>query len=123
MIGPRMVIGNLKMNTSLSEARALAERVATATSRGVRVGIAPPFPWLASVRDVLQGSSVMVGAQTSSALPNGAHTGEVSVAMLAELCSFVIVGHSERRTLYGETDQTVRAKLDAVMAGGLEAVL
>jgi len=119
----RTVIGNWKMNSTLIEARALATRVATISPSSVSVAVAPPFPWIASVRDILQGSAVRVGAQTCSAVPNGAHTGEVSVAMLSELCTFVLVGHSERRATYGETDQIVRAKLEAVLSGGLTAVL
>ena len=119
----RTVVGNWKMNTTQSEAIELAYRIGTVSPRSATVGVAPPFPWLASVRDVLREGVVRLGAQTCSAHANGAHTGEVSVSMLAELCSFVIVGHSERRAMHVETDDVVRAKLRAVLSGGLSAIL
>jgi triosephosphate isomerase len=119
----RTVIGNWKMNTTQTEAIELAYRIGTVTPRNTTVGVAPPFPWLAPVREVLRAGVVQLGAQNCSAQSNGAHTGEVSVSMLAELCAFVIVGHSERRAQYGETDDVVRAKLKAVLSGGLSAVI
>ena len=119
----RTVVGNWKMNTTQTEAVELAYRIGTVSPRNATVGVAPPFPWLAPVRDVLRAGVVQLGAQNCSSQSNGAHTGEVSVAMLTELCSFVIVGHSERRVMYGETDDIVRAKLKAVLNAGLSAVV
>jgi triosephosphate isomerase len=119
----RTVIGNWKMNTTQSEAIELAYRIGTVSPRNATVGVAPPFPWLPPVREVLRSGVVQIGAQNCSAHSNGAHTGEVSVSMLAEICSFVIVGHSERRAMHGETDDVVRAKLKAVLNGGLSAVV
>jgi len=111
------------MNTTRTEAVELAYRIGTVAPRSAVVGVAPPFPWLAPVADVLRGGSVQLGAQTCSAYAHGAYTGEVSAGMLAEACSFVLVGHSERRTLFSETDDIVRAKLKAALGAGLNAIL
>ena len=120
----RLVIGNWKMNTTLREATALAEALARAViPDNVEVGVAPPFPWLQPVATILGASSIQLGAQTCASQPNGAFTGEVSIAMLAELCDFVLVGHSERRATFAETDLVVREKLRRVLEGGLQPVL
>jgi triosephosphate isomerase len=123
MTKPRTVIGNWKMNTTRTEAVELAYRIGTVSPRSANVGVAPPFPWLAPVADVLRGGAVLLGGQTCSAHGNGALTGDVSASMLEELCSFVLVGHSERRAMFGETDDVVRAKLKAALGAGLMAVL
>ena len=124
---PRLVIGNWKMNTTRDEAVALAKGVVDGLqgeTGGVGVGVAPPFPFLEAVRDALAGSPVELVAQNCHAAASGAHTGEVSVAMLASLgVTRVIVGHSERRAQCAEDDAAVRAKLDAVLAGGLKPVV
>ena len=120
----RLVIGNWKMNTTLREATALAESLSRAEiPESVDVGLAPPFPWLQPVATILGASSIQLGAQTCAAQANGAFTGEVSVAMLAELCDFVLVGHSERRALFGETDAIVSTKLRRILEDGLQPVL
>ena len=123
MTRPRTVIGNWKMNTTRTEAVELAYRIGSVSPRTATVGVAPPFPWLAPVEDVLRGGNVLLGAQTCSAHVHGAYTGDVSAAMLAEICSFVLVGHSERRLIFGETDDVVRAKLKAVLGAGMTAIL
>jgi triosephosphate isomerase len=109
----RVVIGNWKMNTTLEEATGLASQLEREITPGeeVVVGIAPPFPWLQVAQEVRRGGQILVGAQTCAATNNGAYTGEVSAAMLAEFCDFVLIGHSERRSLFGETDSAVREKL------------
>ena len=86
--------------------------------------VCPPFPYLAQVAERLRGSVISWGAQNASEHPQGAYTGEVSPAMLAELgCRYVIVGHSERRQLYRETDAQVAAKFAAVRAAGITPIL
>jgi triosephosphate isomerase len=121
---PRLVIGNWKMNTSRAEAISIADRLRSAWSASdVTIGVAPPFPWLVDVKKQLDGTGIMLGAQTCAATANGAFTGEVSAAMVAEICDFVLVGHSERRSLFGETDSVVRQKLSRVLENDLQPVL
>lgn len=120
----RLVLGNWKMNTTLREASALAEALATSEiPAGVDVGVAPPFPWLSPVAGILGASTIRLGAQTCSQYVNGAFTGDTSVSMLAEMCDFVLVGHSERRALFGEKDDVVHEKMARVIETGIQAVL
>ena len=122
-----LVLGNWKLNTSLTEAVTLASDVVRATesdATSVDVGLCPPYVWLEAVAERLRGSAVTLGAQSVSAETEGAFTGEVSASMLAEIgCRTVIVGHSERRALYGESDAIVAAKLAAVQRAGLLPVV
>ena len=91
---------------------------------GFRLLVCPPFPYVASVVAATAGSPVSVGAQNVSEHDKGAFTGEVAPAMLKDLgCEYVIVGHSERRALYGETSQQVAAKFVAAQAAGLTPIL
>ncbi|MEO1007313.1 MAG: triose-phosphate isomerase [Planctomycetota bacterium] len=116
--------GNWKMNTTRAEAAELGRAVARDAFSGVDVAVFPPFVWLNAVGDALAGSPVALGAQDCSQHQNGAHTGEVSASMLAELgVAAVLVGHSERRHDVGEPDDLVRAKLAAVLDAGLTGVL
>ena len=124
MSSPRqpVVAGNWKMNTTLAEARALAEAVAGPLSGlgAVETVLCPPFVSLATVIQTVSGAGVAVGAQNCHFEPKGAFTGEVSPLMLADLgCRYVILGHSERRALFGETDATVQRKAQAALAAGL----
>ncbi|HVG96371.1 MAG TPA: triose-phosphate isomerase [Chloroflexota bacterium] len=124
MSSPRqpVVAGNWKMNTTLAEARALAEAVAGPLSalEAIETVLCPPFVSLAAVIQTVAGAGVAVGAQNCHFEPKGAFTGEVSPLMLADLgCRYVILGHSERRALFGETDATVRRKAQAALAAGL----
>lgn len=90
----------------------------------VDVAVCPPFPYLEQVGRALSGARISLGAQNVSAFDAGAYTGEVSPSMLVDLgCGWVIVGHSERRSLYGETDEVVVAKLRAALAVGLRPIL
>ncbi|MBA4180946.1 MAG: triose-phosphate isomerase [Anaerolinea sp.] len=118
------VAGNWKMNTTEAEARELAAAVAAgAAGLACDVALCVPFPHLAAVREAVRGSAVGVGAQDVYWEAKGAFTGEVSTAMLADYCRYVIVGHSERRQFFGETDATVQKKLAAVIASPLDPIV
>jgi triosephosphate isomerase len=121
-----LVAGNWKMNCS----QAMATELLTGLLEGSRDGrdvdmaVFPPYPYLAQVQSMLQGSAIAWGAQNLNPAPKGAHTGEVAAGMLLEFgCSLVLVGHSERRTLYGETDHDVADRFAAALAAGLTPVL
>jgi triosephosphate isomerase len=118
------VAGNWKMNTTEAEAVVLAREVAAQTAGApCEVAVCVPFPHLASVRAALSGSHVRLGAQDVYWEPRGAFTGEVSVPMLQDYCSHVIIGHSERRQFFGETDDWVNRKLAAVLASPLDPIV
>ena len=121
-----LAIANWKMNTDLETARVLAQ-AARETLDGepiaVEIAICPPFPWIVPVAGVLEGSAVGLGAQDCSPEANGAFTGDVSAAMLAPWCAWVLVGHSERRHGHGEHDALIRRKLEAVLKEGMQPIL
>ncbi|HEX2323772.1 MAG TPA: triose-phosphate isomerase, partial [Chloroflexota bacterium] len=121
-----IVAGNWKMNSTLPEAEALAESLDRPLSQlsGVQTVLCPPFISLAAVIRVVAGSDVAVGAQNCHFEPSGAFTGEISPTMLADLgCRYVILGHSERRTLLGETDDLVLRKVRAALDAGLTPIV
>ena len=120
-----VVAGNWKMNTTVSEAVALAAGVRDGAESvlGVELVVCPPFVSLAAVSDAIKGSSVKVGSQNMHFEGSGAFTGEVSPAMLQGLCDYVILGHSERRQMFAETDETVNSKIKAAPAAGLKPIV
>ena len=122
----RLVAGNWKMNGRLAaNAQLLAALVRGAPEPArVRCAVCVPFPYLGQVRELLGATRIEWGAQSLSEHASGAYTGEVSAAMLSDFgCRYVIVGHSERRTLYGETDELVAAKFEAAADAGLTPIL
>ena len=122
----RLVAGNWKMHGNRAANRALIDaiRAGIGAVSGVECAVCVPYPYLAQIAEAVAGSPVMLGAQNVSEHAQGAYTGEVSAAMLAEFgCRYVLVGHSERRHLYGETDRQVAEKFGAVAAKGMTPVL
>ncbi len=120
------IAGNWKMYKTASEATALAGALVSALAgeSGRKVMIAPPFTALSAVRDALKGSRILLGAQNACAELEGAHTGEISLRMLRDAgVSVVILGHSERRHVYGETDSLVNKKVRLALAEGFEVIL
>jgi triosephosphate isomerase len=122
-----LIAGNWKMNTDLAEAVRLASEVARATSDagdGVAVAICPPFISLEAAAEIVRDTPVRLGAQNMHAEESGAFTGEVSAPMLASVgCDYVILGHSERRQLFGETDEGVNQKVKAALKHGLVPIV
>ena len=120
-----IVAGNWKMNTDLASGVALASAIAEGAHglSGVDIVLGPPFVSLAAVRDAVSGSGIMVAAQNMHADDNGAFTGEIAPPMLAGLCDYVIIGHSERRQFFGETDESVGWKTAAALAHGLRPIV
>ncbi len=119
-----VVAGNWKSNTGFNEAKSLTRAIAEATGdTESQVIIAPPAPYLAALKE-LCGAALALAAQNCSAYDMGAYTGEHTAQMLADVgVSHVIVGHSERRQLYGETDEVVAAKVHQVSAAGLHPII
>ncbi|MCB1749673.1 MAG: triose-phosphate isomerase [Gammaproteobacteria bacterium] len=119
-----LVAGNWKMNGSSAMADDLTAAVTAAAPPAVEVLLCPPAPYLARVAAALAGSAVALGAQDCSEHAPGAYTGEVAGAMLRDCgCSHTLVGHSERRQFFGDTDARVAAKVARAQADGLVAVL
>jgi len=121
---PIVIAANWKMNTTPADAGDLARTIASRTrEEGVTRVICPPSVCLAAVRDALEHEDVAVGAQNVHHELGGAYTGEISVSMLAGLATWVILGHSERRAYFAETDDLVGRKLDRALAGGLRPIV
>jgi triosephosphate isomerase len=120
-----IIAGNWKMHKTIAEAIQLADAVCAgvADKQGVDVVLCPPFTALSPVKNILAGRQVALGAQNMHWETHGAFTGEVSPLMLAELCDYVIIGHSERRQFFGETDEGVNKKIKAALAHHLTPIV
>ena len=122
----RIIAGNWKMNMRLDTATALAKGVAESVGENpeVDVVLCPPSTYLSAVGTAVEGTPVGLGAQNLYAAQDGAFTGEVNAAMLTDVgCGYVILGHSERRALLGETDQQISEKLHSALAGNLTPIV
>ncbi|MFO0728038.1 MAG: triose-phosphate isomerase [Myxococcota bacterium] len=120
------VTGNWKMHKTVGESLELVDRLLAESESlaGVEVGIAPPFTALFAVQKRILGTKLRLAAQNVHFESHGAFTGEVSVGMLKDVgCQYVIIGHSERRTLFGETDEGTKKKVGAVLRAGLRPIL
>ena len=122
----KFVAGNWKMNGNLAANQALLQALLPSLARvgGVKCAVCPPYPYLAQTQQLLSGSGVAWGAQDVAEQESGAYTGEVSGAMLVDFgCRYVIVGHSERRTLFDESNEVVARKYAAALKAGLIPIL
>ena len=120
-----IIAGNWKMNTNIEEAVKLVQEMKDRLDKveGVEKVLCPPFVSLASLRALLTGSSIGLGAQNMYSEEKGAYTGEVSPVMLIGLCQYVIIGHSERRQYFAETDEIVNKKLQVALRFGLKPIV
>jgi len=120
-----MIAGNWKMNTTVEEAVALVTEMLPSLNQldGVEKVVCPPFVSLTEVGGLIRGSSVKLGAQNLYFEEKGAYTGEVSPLMLADICEFVIIGHSERRQYFNETNEIVNRKIQAALKINLKPIL
>ncbi|MFA5054831.1 MAG: triose-phosphate isomerase [Dehalococcoidia bacterium] len=119
------IAGNWKMNTTLMEAVDLVNEMKEPLDKFENVDkvVCPPFISLAVISEILMDSSIMVGAQNVYFKEKGAFTGEISPSMLVDICEYVIIGHSERRQYFGETDETVNKKVKAALDAGLKPII
>jgi triosephosphate isomerase len=119
------IAGNWKMNTTATEAERLVLEMLEKLDRieGVEKVLCPPFVSLVAISMMLQSSSIKLGAQNMYFEAKGAYTGEISPLMLGELCEFVILGHSERRWCFGETDEIINKKVRAASTNKLKPIL
>ena len=119
------VAGNWKMYNTVAEARHLVSEMVPglSTIQGVEKVLCPPFTTLLAVSALLEGTDIGLGAQDMHWEANGAFTGEISPLMVAEMCRFVILGHSERRAYFAETDEIVHRKIKSALLNGITPIL
>lgn len=120
-----MIAGNWKMNTTIEEAVKLAKGIVESLDliRGIEKVVCPPFVSLEHLARVFRGTSIKLGAQNMHHQERGAFTGEISPTMLADLCQYVILGHSERRQQFDETDKMINLKVTAAIEAGIRPIL
>ena len=120
-----IIAGNWKMNKTIAEATALVREMRRELNRieGVEKVLCPPFTTLSAVAELLQATKIKLGAQDMHWEEKGAYTGAISPLMLKELCQYVIIGHSERRQYFGETDEGVNRKVKAALLHGLSPIV
>jgi triosephosphate isomerase len=120
-----LIAGNWKMNTTVDEAVRLVKEMMPGLDAidNIEKLVCPPFISLTSVREILKGTSVKLGAQNLYYMEKGAYTGEISPIMLGGICEYVIIGHSERRHYFGDTNEVVNKKIQAALNAGLKPVL
>ena len=121
-----IIAGNWKMNLSLKESVDLVTGLKRELSgvTDVEIAVCPPFVYLQAVKEVIAGTNIALGAQNMSVQDNGAYTGEISVSMLKDMgCEFVILGHSERRQYFEESDAFINAKIKKALQNGLKPII
>jgi triosephosphate isomerase len=120
-----LIAGNWKMNTTVKEAVNLIKKMQSGLSKiqDVEKVICPPFVSLVDVKETLKGSNIKLGAQNVFYEEKGAYTGEISPLMLVDLCEYIIIGHSERRQVLGESNEMVNKKLKAAISFGFKPIL
>jgi triosephosphate isomerase len=123
----KIIAGNWKMNCNIAEAKRLAKDLVNNLEcldfRNLEIVICPPFTVLSVVSQIIQSSGIKLGAQNCHFLPCGAYTGEISPKMVVDFCQYVILGHSERRKYFGETDEIINKKIKASLEYNLKPIV